>query len=245
MEIFFVVDSVDNIEHKISLLESFGGNIKFFVDAKLVPKILGNKDIISRIVSIYNKNVNVTIDKYIKSDKYKIQKTLLYYASADLTLDIIEDIRERLKIEPSVIYVKKKLNAWKRFKLWFYQKLIKFIFGITDEYASIKLQYFSSEIMEVLVETGFKNHIFSAPESDVITLNDKKATSYYTKPKFNKNMLYNPIVMCIILMGYVVFEKFFKLPFWAYFFVVSLLIATGVSWVCMAIKYRFDTRYKK
>ena len=32
MEIFFVIDSIDNIEHKISLLEGFGANIKFFVD---------------------------------------------------------------------------------------------------------------------------------------------------------------------------------------------------------------------
>ena len=155
MEIFFVIDSLDNIEHKISLLEGFGDNIKFFVDAKLVPKLLTNKDIINKVVAIYNKNVNVTIDKYIKSSKYELQDTLLYYSSAELDLEIVEDIRQRLTAKPEVIYVKKRLNAWKRFKLWFYQKFIKFIFGVTDEYASVKLQYFSAEMMSALVETSF------------------------------------------------------------------------------------------
>ena len=181
MEIFFVIDSIDNIEHKISLLEGFGANIKFFVDAKLVPKILSNKYIVDRVIAIYNKNVNVTIDKYIRSDKYVSQGTLLYYASADLKLDIVEDIRERLKANPHVVYVKKKLNAWKRFKLWFYKKLINFIFGIEDEYASTKLQYFSAEIMDVFIKTNFKNHIFSIPESQTIIIDAKRAESYYTK----------------------------------------------------------------
>ena len=187
----------------------------------------------------------MTIDKYIKSANYKVQNTLLYYASADLTLDIVEDIRERLKAKPDVIYVKKKLNTWKRFKLWFYQKLIKFIFGVTDEYASIKLQYFSAEMMQAFIETSFKNHIFSVPEAHTIELDNKKAESYYTKTKFNKNLLYNPMVICVILMGYVVLEKFFKLQFWMYFMVISLIISVCVCWGVMIAKYRFDTRYKK
>lgn len=245
MEIFFVIDTLDNIEHKISLLEGFGDNIKFFVDAKLVPKILGNKYIVTRVVSIYNKNVNVTIDKYIRSAKYQLQDTLLYYASADLDLNIVEDIRERLKAKPEVIYVKKKLNSWNRFKLWFYQAFIKFIFGVTDEYASTKLQYLSADTMRMLIENGFKNYIFSMSEAHAITLDDKKAATYYTKPKFNKNLLYNPIAMCIVLMGYVALEKFFKLQFWMYLFVILSIITVISCWCVMAIKTRFDTRYKK
>lgn len=245
MEIFFVIDSIENIEHKISLLEGISDNIKFFVDAKLVPKLLNNKYIVTRVVSIYNKNVNVTIDKYIKSERYNLQNTLLYYASADIDLNIVEDIRERLKAKPDVIYVKKKLNAWKRFKLWFYQKFTKFIFGVPDEYASIKLQYFSAEVMSVLMESGFKNHIFTFPEAHTITIDEKKSQTYYTKPNFNKNLLYNPIVMCVILMAYVVVEKFFKLKFWMYLFVILSLITVIACWCVMAIKNKFDTRYKK
>ena len=245
MEIFFVIDSLENIEHKISLLEGFGDNIKFFVDAKYVPKLLNNKYIVNRVVAIYNKNVNVTIDKYIKSSKYELQDTLLYYASAELDMVIVEDIRQRLEAKPDVIYVKKSLNPWKRFKLWFYQKLIKFIFGIEDEYASVKLQYFSSDMMALLVETSFKNHIFSVPEAHTITLDSKKAESYYTKPRFNKNILYNPIAMCIVLMGYVVVEKFFKLQFWMYLLWIGLILTVCVSWGVMLVKDKFDTRYKK
>ena len=245
MEIFFVIDSLDNIEHKISLLEGLGENIRFFVDAKHVSKLLTNKYIVSRVTAIYNKNVNVTIDKYIKSSKYELQDTLLYYSSAELDLEIVEDIRQRLTAKPEVIYVKKRLNAWKRFKLWFYQKFIKFIFGVTDEYASVKLQYFSAEMMSALVETSFKNHIFSMPEAHTITLDDKKSESYYTKPKFNKNILYNPMALCVILMGYVAVEKFFNLKFWMYLLWIGLIISVCVCWGVMVVKYKFDTRYKK
>ena len=93
MEILFIIDSVEKIEHKISLLESFNADIKFFVHSKCVSKIINNKYIVNRVVAIYNNNVNVTIDKYLKSSEYKPTKTLLYYASADLDINIINQIR--------------------------------------------------------------------------------------------------------------------------------------------------------
>ena len=68
MDILFVIDSIKNLDKKISLItDNFGNNIKFFVHAKLVADIAKNKFIATNTIAIYNKNVNVTIDKYIKS----------------------------------------------------------------------------------------------------------------------------------------------------------------------------------
>ena len=39
MEILFVVDNVDNIEHKISMLEVFGADIKFFGNTAVVKGV--------------------------------------------------------------------------------------------------------------------------------------------------------------------------------------------------------------
>ena len=158
---------------------------------------------------------------------------------------MLNDIREKLKLIPSVVYVKKKLNWWSKLKLWFYQKVIKLIFNLNDEYASVKLQYFSAEIMEAFVNTNFKNHIFRVHNSLNIELDKDKVETYYSKPKFNKNYLYNPIVMCLILICYVVIEKFLTLPFWVYFLVIALLLATIINWIIMIIKNNFDIRYKK
>ena len=245
MEILFVIDTVKDIERKIALLEEISDQIKFFAKADCVADILKNKNIVNRLVAIYKNNVNVTIDKYIKMDTYVPQPTILYYASAELTTRIINNVREQLKLEPDTIYVKTKLNMWQKVKRWVYQKFIKAIFGMNDEFASIKLQYFSADLMGACVETSFKNHIFTAPNALEIELNEDEGKTYYKKPKFNKNYLYNPIVICLILISYVVLERFFKLPFWSYFLFVSLILATIINWLVMTVKNTFDTRFKK
>ncbi|MBQ7798535.1 MAG: hypothetical protein IJ371_05370, partial [Clostridia bacterium] len=153
MEILFIVDSVEDIERKISLLEVFGADIKFFVNSKYVVELIKNKYIVNRVVAIYNNNVNTTIDKYLKSSTYKPTPTLLYYSSAKLTSSMVDDIRERLKYQPNVIYVKKKITVWDKIKLWFYQKVINLIFDMKDEFASIKLQYFNEDVMHAFAET--------------------------------------------------------------------------------------------
>lgn len=245
MEIFFVIDSLNNLDNKINLLKAFDANIRFFVDAKLAPQLVRNKYIVNRIVAIYNRKVNVTIDKYIRSNKYAPTETLLYYASADLNTKIIDSIRENLKLRPDVIYVKKRLSVWDKFKLWFYDKLIRLIFGVRDEFASTKLQYFSGEMMVEFINSNFKNHIFSFINAQTIELEKEESVSYYTKTGFNKNYLYNALALCVILMCYVILERFFKLPFVVYFFVIALIFSVVFVTVVMIINNTFNKRYKK
>lgn len=245
MEILFIIDSLDKLENKIALLDEFGANVKCFVKAKLVSKIISNKYIVDRVEGIYNNNVNEVIDKYIKSKKYKPVKTLLCYSSVNLDTKIINEIRENLKLNPDVIYIKKKFGLWDKFKMWFYQKIIKLIFGLNDEFASVKLQYFNENVMNAFVETGFKNHIFSVPNSLNIEIDKNDEKDYYVKPRFNKNYLYNPIVLCLILICYVVLERFLVLPFWSYLLTVTMILAVIVNWIVMVIKNNFDIRYKK
>ena len=245
MEILFVIDSLNNLDNKINLLKVFDADIKFFVDAKLAPKLVGDKYIINRTVAIYNKNVNITIDKYIKQTSYVPDATLLYYASADLNVKIIDSIRENIKLNPNVIYIKKRLSLWDKFKLWFYDKFIRLIFGVKDEYASTKLQYFNDEMMVEFRKSSFKNHIFSFINAQTIELEKSESESYYARPGFNKNYLYNPIALCLILICYVVLERFFKLPFVVYFFVIALIISVLFVTVVMIINNTFNKRYKK
>ena len=245
MEILFVVDNIEDIDRKISLLEEFGAEIKFFVEAKYVSKVITNKNIVNKLEAICNHNVNETIDKYLKSDKYNPKPTLLYHSSAKLTKELIDKIRINQNFGPNAIYVKKRLGLWTRIKLWFYQKLVKSIFGLEDEYASTKLQYFNAELMEIFKDTSFKNHVFKIPNSLTIEVDKTDEKSYYAKSKFNKNTLYNPIVLCTVSILYVVLEKFLKLPFWSYFLVVVLLLSTVINWIVMLIKDDFDIRYKK
>ena len=220
MEILFIVDSIDDIERKISLLDVFGADIKFFVNSKYVADIVKNKFIVNRAVAIYKHNVNTTLDKYLKATTYKPTSTILYYSSAELTTEIIDKIRDNIQFNPHTIYIKKKFNWWSKIKLWFYKKIIKLIFGVNDEFASIKLQYFSAELMDAFVQTNFKNHIFTVPGAVTIELNNGKDKTYYNKPKFNKNYLYNPIILCLILICYVLLEKFAVLGIFIYNWII-------------------------
>ena len=245
MEILFVVDSVDDIDKKIAMFEPLGADIKFFVDSKCVAKLVQNKKVLNSIVAMYSKNVNITIDKYLKSSEYTPTDTILYYASADLTPALVEEIRENLQLKPNTIYVKKKFGWWDKIKLWFYHKFIKLLFGMNDEYASVKLQYFNEFTMGVLAQTSFKNHIFGIPNSVSIELKDEQKTSFYNTTIFDKNYLYNALAICLILLCYVVLERFLALPFWVYLLVIALLLATAINWIVMVIKNHFDCRYKK
>lgn len=245
MEILFVIDSIENLDHKLGLLEPLGANVRFFVKSDLVASLIKKKDIVKNIIAIYNHNVNITIDKYLRKEDYVPKDTLLYYSSAELTAEMIGNIRDHLVLKPDTIHVKKKLNWWARLKLWFYNKVVKILFGYTDAYASTKLQYFSARLMEAYRETSFKNHIFEIPNTMTIALEKGNEQSYYTKTKFNKNYLLNPIVFCFILICYVVMEKFFNLPFWVYLLAVLLLITVIINLFIMIIKDVLDTRYKK
>ena len=245
MEILFVVDSVEGLEHKIELLEPLSSDIKFFVRSDLVPSMIKKKKIVKQIVAMFSKNVNITIDKYLRADAYKPTDTLVYYSSVELTAEMVNAIRDRLVLKPSTIYVKKKLNWWGRVKLWCYNKLVHLLFGCEDAYASTKLQYFSADIMTLLKDAGFKNHIFAIPGAVSVELEQGKEKSYYAKPKFNKNYLFNPIAFCFVLICYVLLEKFFKLPFWTYLLFILLLITVVINTFAMIIKDVLDTRYKK
>ena len=245
MEILFVVDSIENIDKKIAMFEPLGAEIKFFVNSKHVAKLVRNKKILDRIVAMYSKDVNITIDKYLKAKEYKPTDTILYYSSAELTTQLIDKIRENLQLKPNTIYVKKKFNFWDKIKLWIYKKLTKLVFGLSDEYASVKLQYFNEFTMGVLAKTNFKNHVFGIPESIDVELESDKVESFYNKPKFDKKCLYNPLVMCLVLIFYVVLERFLAVPFWTYLLVVAILLAAAINWIAMVIKNHFDCRYKK
>ena len=245
MEILFIIDQVEDLDKKIKLLGPFSSDVKFFVQSDIVPKLIRKKKIVKQIVAMYSKNVNVTIDKYLRQENYNPTDTLIYYSSAELTAEMVNAVRERLEFKPDTITFKKKLNWWGRTKLWFYNALVKILFGAEDGYASLKLQYFSADMMEVFKATSFKNHIFKWPNEISIELEQGKEQSYYNKTKFNKNYLFNPMAICFVLICYVLLEKFFKLPFWAYLLFVMLLITIIINTFVMIIKDVLDTRYKK
>ena len=121
MEILFIIDQVEDLDKKIKLLEPLSSDVKFFVQSDIVPKLIRKKKIVKQIVAMYSKNVNITIDKYLRQENYNPTDTLIYYSSAELTAEMVNAVRERLEFKPDTIIFKKNLNWWGRTKLWFYK----------------------------------------------------------------------------------------------------------------------------
>ena len=246
METLFIVDSLKDLDRKISMItDNFGDKIKFFANSKLIAKLTNNKFIVKNLVSIYSDKINDTIDKYIKSNEYVPQNTIIYFSSAKLDDELVQEMRQRLQYNPVTVYVKKKLNWFGKIKLWLYNKLVKLVVGMEDEYASVKFQYVNAELMSALKQTNFRNHLFAIPNADEIELEKESAKSFYDKPKFNKNYLYSPIIFCLVLVAYVLLEAFVKVQFWMYFLIILSLISIIISTFILIIKNRFDTRFKK
>lgn len=246
METLFIVDSLKDLDKKISIItDNFGDKIKFFANSKLITKLSKHKAVISNLVSIYSDKINDTIDNYIKSKEYVPQDTIIYFSSAKLDNELVQEMRERLQYNPITVYVKKKLNWFGKIKLWFYNKLIKLVVGMEDKFASVKFQYINTELMSALKQTKFRNHLFAIPDADEIELEKEQAKTFYYKPKFSKNYLYCPIIFCLVLIAYVILETFVKVQFWMYFLVILSLVAIIVSTFMLIIKNVFDTRFKK
>lgn len=246
METLFIVDSLKDIDKKISIItDNFGDNIKFFVSSKLVAKVSTNKAIMSRLKSIYSSSVNDTISQYIQTNDYVLQDAILYYSSAELTFELAEQMREAIKSAPPTVYFKKQLNWFSKFKLWCYNKISRMITGMVDEFASVKFQYINARFMKGLVRTSFKNHIFSLSNAEKVDLSKEQAKSFYDKVGFNRKLLYCPIAICLVLIVHVLLEAFVKVRFWMYIFVILFLVAIAVSTCIFVIKDIFDKRYRR
>ena len=246
MEILFVIDSVKDLESKIELIRSsFECDIKFFVNAKLASKVIKSKYIVEKMVAVYNKSVNITFDKYVREEKYVPQPTTIYHSSASINIQLINKLKDNIRFNPTTVYVKGKFNWFKNLLVKLYQKTIKLIFGMADEYASCKLQYISEDVIQELIATKFRNHIFSIRDGFMIECDKDEVEGLYNKIKFQKYNIYNMIVFCVALIGYVLIEKFFQLRFWMYLLIIAIILAIIVSQIVLYCKNVFDERFKK
>ncbi len=246
MEILFVVDSEVDLDKKIALLEqTFDAKFKFFVDSKLAIKVMSNKFVMSNLVSIYSGDINTSIEKYVKSNTYTPTNTLIYYSSANIDKPLLENMLYNIRRQPNIVYVKKKLSWWDKVKLWFYSIVLKLLFGVNDEYASLKLQYISSDLMKGVVNTKFSNRIFSVDNARRIELSSDKIKSHYYTLGLKKYHFWNACAVCLILITYVILEAFFKLKFWMYLLIVILILSVIINEIIMMAKEAFDNRFKK
>jgi len=247
MQVFFVVDSIKEIEEKIGLIEkTFGSDIRFFVQTDLYTQICSNKEVVDKMVGVYNTNPIKKIDEYIKNYNYEIDDVLLYYSSGKITTDMLGIISKKIKYGYDSIYFTKARNKFMNFIAKIYAKVCKFVYGMTDSLCYHKLQFISKNFMGYLVKTKFNNHIMKLENSSKIELlNDEIIGSMTEKVKIKSYNIWNLIFFLTLLCGYVLCETFLDVRIYMYVGFVLFSLLSFVLGVILIVHNIFDFRYKR
>lgn len=246
MQTFFVIDALTDVDKKINMiLNNVGGDIKFFVKADLYTKIIGNNFIAQNLAGVYKSNEKLKIDKYLQTDKCNLDDTLLYYSSVEVNEEVLRLIREKSSYGYDSVFVSPKRNWWEKFTNWVYKKTATFMYRTTDLCCSSKIQYIGKRFLEYLKETTFSNHIFDVQHKYIVEVTDKsERKSLHTHIKFSKYYLYDIVALLLILLGYVLLETFFDLPFFVYFAVVLSVILAIIIAIMISCFSKFNSRIR-
>lgn len=245
MQTFFIVDSIKDLDKKIdNIISNIGDNIKFFVKAKFYTRVAQNSFLLKNIAGVYNNKPNYKIDEYLKSDKCaEVDATLLYYASVDVGEDVLKRMREKMTYNYDSVFVNSKQNWWNKLTGWFYKKITKLMYRVSDVNCSTKIQLISKRFMQYLQETTFCNHPFEVSKMCVINVAGKEQVSTLkSKIRFNKYNLYNLLALLIIWVAFVICEAHFDLPFFVYFAVVLSTILAIVVALMLWCFSKFNSR---
>lgn len=245
MQIFFVIDSVKNLDDNIKMLSNvFDASFKFFVPTKLYTSINQNKFVLENLAGVFDGNAKVKIDEYIKSNKFELSDVLLYYSSVSMSAEKIYEVQNKIKYNYDSIYLENPKSKVKKFFEKVYNKLISWFFKAQDACASTKVQYMSRAFMSELISTKFNNHIFKATNSVAVQFEEENKT-IGTKFSLQKTNLYNAIVFFMTIVLFVICIVFVKMMFWVYFLFIMLLlleIALAIMFVANNIFYvRFNS----
>jgi len=248
MQIFFVVDELKGLDEKIDVLSRvFDANFKFFVPTKMFTKINDNKFVLENLAGLYERNVNKKIDEYIKSEKFALSDVLLFYSSANISMEILKVIESKIKYRYDSIYLAKQSGAVSNFFKKIYSKIIGWMFKVDDAMCYTKVQYLSQNFMQHLIDSYFNNHIFKVNNGTVIELENKKEekNNLNNKFKLKKYNICNLIVFFIILIIYLILANLFNLQFYVHFLFIMLILFEIAMAIMLIIHNIFSVRYQK
>lgn len=243
MQVFFIVDSVENIEEKFENIKNiFNCKICCFVKTSLYTTISSSFDMINSLAGVYNDNANTKINEYIHSDNYKADDCVVVYASANLKNEFLLEFKNKISYDYDVIYVKNKETFFSKIRDKVYSKLITLMFNVEDYTCSIKLQYLSKKSMEKLLVGRFNNRILKEERSTIMH-SEEKNISLKEKRKYDKKMILSLMVGVALILLFVILEVFFKLKFYVVLAFVLLAFLSIIVSIMFYINSIFKSRY--
>lgn len=243
MQLFFVIDSVENLDDKLERAKNiFDCKPSFFIKTSLYTKVSTNLEIMQSLLGVYDKNVNAKINEYIHGSKYNLDDCLVLYASADLTNEFLLELKNKITYGYDAIFIKEKETFFSKLKDKLYTSIIKLMFNVEDKKCSVKAQYLKRTSMEKLLDARFNDRILMDGNTTTMYTPGKNKT-LSEKPKFEKKTILALIVGCVIILMYVVLEVFLKLPFFVIFTFILLTFLSVIVSIMLFVNNIFKSRY--
>ena len=244
MKIVFVVDSVENLNEKISKLEArFGTDFVFIVKANLAPLF---KTYNRPISAVYGKNLTKVM--HLTLARLSISSVVVCHASVKLTDELLNIFASKIGDETKLVNVMPSYNTFEQMCNGAYNIYVRSIFKVNDSLISTKLQFLPELCVKELLDSHMGNRLFEINPNlkQTIYVQEKQTNnSLKTKTKFNKFAIL-PIIMALVITAFLIMGlAFWGAEFLVIFAAVVLYILDIFLTIIFQCKNYFDERFFK
>ncbi len=244
MRVVLVVDSIENLNEKVNMLEThFGTNLCFVVKANLAPifKTYGYP-----ISAVYGEKAAKIV--HLTLARLDVEDTIICYASLQLSNRLLDGLTARLGDGNKIINFMPRYNYFERMCNGPYNVYVKTIFKAKDSLASPKLQFLPAGCVDELLQSHIANRMFEMNPKLVYSVEvEDKATnaSLKVRPKFNKYAIIPIIVVLTALALFIMSLAFWGARYLNIFIFVAVCILDVLLTIIFQFKNYFDERFLK
>lgn len=244
MRVVYVVDSITDLNKKITLLKTrFVEDIVFVVRADLVElfKTYGYNP-----NAIYYKNLSKVVHSTLA--RLNLDDTVICYASLKLDNNLLNNFVNNIGDKSKVVSLEPQYNIFEKFCNATYNIYVKSLFKLKDSMSSPKLQFLPATFVDELLYSHISNRLFElSPEhKKSISVEDKEINkSMKTKSNALKYNLISIIIALLVTVGLFIYIANSKINYVFILLFAILYILDLTLSIIFTCKAKFDQRFLK
>lgn len=242
MKVVFVVDTVENLNKKVHMLEThFGNDFVFIVKANLAPLFSTFGYSTS---AVYTNNLTKVM--HITLLRLNVSNLVVCYASVNLSNQLLDEFTAQIDDGNKLVNVLPMYNTFEQMCNGAYNVYVKSIFKTHDSMISPKLQYLPELCVKELLDSHMGNRLFEIDERlcHTIYVQDKPTNkSLKVKAGFNKFAIIPIIVALAVTALLIMGLAFWGAKYLVIFVAVLLYILDIFLSIIFQCKNYFDARF--
>lgn len=244
MRVVYIIDSITDLNKKISLLKlKFGDNINFIVRADLETLF---RTYNYQPNAVYYNNLSIVLHSFLS--KLNIDDTIICYSSLMIDSVLLDKFIVNIADKSTMVSLMPTYNAFEQICNSTYNIYVKSLFKTEDSLYSAKLQFLPSETVTHLIDSHIGNRLFKAfnEQSKVVYTTDKEQNkSTKTKSHPLKQILLACIIALLITVGLLSSIAYYKVSYIIILLCSILYILDIILTIIFICKSKFDRRFLK